>query len=303
MHDTAETRRSRAGFFDMCRLAKGMNHGAVFSSYTGKGELSMKKLSVVFALLLLLTGCGKTVDLMPGANPESSALALYVYDGRTITRQFLFDTETEKEVLQSFRNVKDEPVEVDVVALEPPFYGLEIGAEDGRMVCGLWSDGYFLMDNGGVYRLEYDFAALQKNRAWEEAEVFSSLTVMPCASRVAKTEAGWNPFFLTPSSRQEAPSGITMELAGQTAEAVTVRFTNRSGVEWGYGYAYRLQVRLDGAWYEIPAEREMAFPEILMLLPDGESAEQTCSLEPYGSLPAGVYRVVMENMTAEFTME
>ena len=46
----------------------------------------------------------------------------------------------------------------------------------------------------------------------------------------------------------------------------------------------------------------MAFEEIMIMLPDGESAEQTCSLEPYGSLPDGVYRVVMENMTAEFSM-
>ena len=62
-------------------------------------------------------------------------------------------------------------------------------------------------------------------------------------------------------------------------------------------------MRLDGTWYEIPAEREMAFPEIMIMLPDGESAEQTCSLEPYGSLPDGVYRVVMEKLTAEFAVK
>ena len=303
MKHSNKTRRVCAGFIDMCKFALDTNQCTVLSSYKGKGEFSVKKLLVVITLLLLLTGCGKTVDLMPGADPEHSALALYVYDGRSITRQFLFDSETEKEVLRGFQSIKDEPVQVDVTTLEPPFYGLEIGAGDEGMVCGLWSDGYFLMDNGGVYRLDYDFAALQKNQAWEEADEFSSLTVMPCASRVAKTAAGWNPFFLTPASRQEAPSGITMELADQTVEDVTVRFTNRSGAEWGYGYAYGLQVRLDGTWHEIPAEREMAFPEILMLLPDGESAEQTCSLIPYGSLPSGVYRVVMEKLTAEFAVK
>ena len=157
-----------------------------------------------------------------------------------------------------------------------------------------------MTDEGRAYRFDYDFETLLQEYTWESMDTFQSLTVMPCASYAAKTERGWNPFFLSVSEPGSAPAGITMELADQTQEQVTVRFTNQSGEDWGYGYAYRLDVQLSGVWYQVPAEQEMAFIEILCMLPDGGSVEEPCALTPYGELPAGTYRVVMENLTAEF---
>ena len=261
----------------------------------------MKKLLCVLLLLLLLTGCGSTVDLMPGASPETSALGLYVYDGTTITRQHLFETEAVRaEVLKDFRNAKAAPAEVDMTALTPPFYGLEIGGEDGFPVYGLWSGGYFFMGDGSVYEFDYDFEALRQQYDFGEPDEFKSLAVMPCASHVAKSQNGWNKAFLNAASPVETPEHVTVELVEQNAEAITVEITNEGTEDWDYGYAYAVQVLLDGAWYDLPAEQEMSFIEILLMIPQGISTTETYALKPYGELPVGIYRVVSNGLTIEF---
>ena len=277
----------------------------------------MKKLLCLLTLLLLLTGCGKQVDLMPKASPENSALGLYVYDGETITRQHLFETEQIREqAMEDFRNAKAEPAEAELTALKPPFYGLEMGGSDGWPVYGLWSDGYFIMGDGSVYAFDYDFEAFRQRYDFGEPDEFQTLTVMPCASHVAKSETGWNKAFLTEAelpAAQKSPSALlaggqpksslSVTLTEQREKEITVEFTNLDDPECGYGYAYSLQVLLDGKWYSVPAEQEMAFIEILVHIPVGGSKEETFSLEPYGDLPAGLYRVLTNGLTVEFSIE
>ena len=265
----------------------------------------MKKFLCLLLLLALpLTACGATVDLMPDASPETSALALYIYDGETITRQFLFDTAAEKTVLEDFHNAKASPMDLDVTALAPPFYGLEIGGADGFEVHGLWSGGYFIMEDGTAYKFSYDFPALLEAYDWREPDTFSSLSVMPCASHVAKTEAGWNIHFLTPAGDLgEAVRGVSMEIVERSEDSMIIRYTNESGGEWAYGLYYGLQVQLDGQWYEVPAEMSVAVNDIAMVLSDGMSTEETYWLAPYGDLPAGTYRLVAEHMAVEFSVE
>lgn len=264
----------------------------------------MRKWIVAAALLLLLTGCGKQVDLMPGVSPENSALSLYVYDGETVTQQFLFETEEIRaRSMADFQKAKAKPAQVDLTTLTAPFYGMEMYGSDGWPVYGLWSDGYFLTGNGAVYEFDYDFEAFRQKYAFQPPEELQMLTYMPCASFVAKSETGWNKAFLTETAEPAAPAGVTAELIGQTEDAITVRFTNDSGTEWGYGYAYAVQAMVDGVWYDIPAEENMAFIEILLMVPQGRAAEESFSLEPYGTLPAGTYRVASNGLTAVFAIE
>lgn len=257
----------------------------------------MKRLFALFICFLFLTGCaGKSrIDLMPTASPETSALALYLYDGETITRQFLFETEqVRKEVLQDFREAKAEPAEVDVTTLQPPYYGLEVGSTEIGSEHGLWADGYYIAGDGMTYKMDYDFEKLLADYPWSDLDEFQTLTVMPCASHMAKTEVGWNPRFLTNAIEPEQPKGVTAELVEQTADGLTVSLKNHSGEDWGYGYAFHVDVLLDEQWYNIPAEEEMAFVEVLMMVPDGVETEETYSLKPYGKLPAGTYRLVTD---------
>lgn len=257
----------------------------------------MKRLIVLFAAVaMLLTGCGGRVDLMPNASPETSALALYVYDGQTITRQFLFETEAIRDgALKPFRQAKAEPTEVDVTALRGPFYALEIGSTDEGSVCGIWADGYFITEDGSAYRLDCDFDALLSGYDWDDLDTFRSLSVMPCASQISKTEAGWNRSFLTPAADPQWPEGITLELLDQSPEALTVRFSNASEDEWDYGYAFQLQVLLEDQWYDIPSEQELSFIEVSVILPAGVSQTETYDLTLYGDLPDGTYRLVTDS--------
>ena len=157
------------------------------------------------------------------------------------------------------------------------------------------------MGDGSSYRFDYDFEDMLQAYPWSEADTFQNLTVMPCASYMAKTEAGWNRNFLTEAEETAVPEGITMEIAEQTAEEIVARFCNRSGAEWGYGHAFSLQVLLEDTWYSVPAEQEMCFTEELMVLQDGGEQTETYRLTPYGDLPAGIYRIVStEDLWVEF---
>lgn len=257
----------------------------------------MRRMLCMLLALLLLTGCAgrQRVDLMPTASPDTSALALYIYDGETVTRQFLFETaQVREEALKDFREAKAQPVEVDVTTLQPPYYGLEMGSTGIGSVHGLWADGYFIADDGSTYEFDYDFEAFLSDYPWSNLDEFRMLTVMPCASYMAKTEAGWNKNFLTPAAEAPWPNGIGIELVEQTDEAVTVRLVNNSGEDWGFGYAFHVDVLLDGQWYTIPAEEEMAFVEVLLMLPQDGDHVEIYNLEPYGDLPAGIYRLVTD---------
>ena len=265
----------------------------------------MKKVVWVLLLALLFTGCTAKVDLMPHASPETSALALYVYDGEVVRRGFLFEQSEAARVIRDFRQARAVPADVDVTALKPPFYGLEMGTGGAVVgsVHGLWADGYFLTDDGNAYKLNYDFEALLEKENWESWDTFSDLQVMPCASFAAKTESGWNKSFLSEAEPMAAPEGISMELVNHTDDTIVARFVNNSGREWMYGLSYRVQVCLDGTWYNVPAEQEYAIVSLAVVLPDGKSQEEAYNLSFYGSLPAGTYRLAAENMAAVFEVK
>ena len=156
------------------------------------------------------------------------------------------------------------------------------------------------MGDGTVYAFDYDFSALQNRYAFEEPEQFSSLTVLPCVNYLAKTEAGWNSAMLTPTDHIVMQASVTMELVEQTKTHLVVGITNNDDMEWGYGHAFHLETRLDGVWYRIPAEQDMAFTEELMIVETGGTVQERCWIEPYGVLPTGEYRLVLESLTVPF---
>lgn len=261
----------------------------------------MKKLFCLIALLLCLTACGNQVDLMPNASPETSALCLTVYDGETITRQYLFETDAVRaEAMEDFQKANAKPVEVNLTTLQPPFYGLEMGGSDGWPVYGLWSDGYFIMGNGSIYTFDYDFEAFRKAYKFEEPEEFFTLTLLPCVNFLAKSECGWNTAVLTPSDVVQPEIGVTVELIEQTETYLVLELTNLTESEWGYGHAFYLETQVDDLWYRIPAEQNMAFTEELMIVMPGKTAQERCWIEPYGELPAGSYRLVLQDLIVPF---
>ena len=98
-------------------------------------------------------------------------------------------------------------------------------------------------------------------------------------------------------------AGVTARLTGQTSELITAEFLNERITEWYYGYDYSVQVLLNDVWYTIPPERLVPIIEVLRILPAGGSSKEAFSLEPYGNLPAGLYRVFCNGLTVEFSIE
>jgi len=291
----------------------------------------MKKFTILLALLIFLCACGKiesapasseavnisapetegdtqevpisAVDLMPGVQPETSALALYIYDGELISQRYLFETEELRvQVMEPFHQAQATSAQIDVTTLRPPFYGIEMGGGDLGMICGLWSDGYFITKTGQIYEFDYDFEALLSNHPWSEPYIVPNIGIMPCAKYVACTEKGWNTSFMTEAQPLTPPEGIEMQMQLDGTDA-KITFTNNTEEEWGYGLDFGLRVLMDDIWYYVPAEQELAFCDILMLLQPGESVEQVYSLASYGELPAGTYRFVTQQLSSEFTVK
>ena len=83
---------------------------------------------------------------------------------------------------------------------------------------------------------------------------------------------------------------------------ITVLITNSSGEEFSYGEYFSLQKQIDGQWYTMPVRADnIGFRDIAYILPNGKSASKTYNLDIYGTLEPGLYRLVVETLSAEFT--
>lgn len=267
----------------------------------------MKHLRLFLCLtaLTLLAGCGGSRNaLLDGASPDTSALTLYVYDGETVTWQYLFDSRAEQALLDQLAEVQATETE-DFLPTQAtaPIYALEIGGADGLSRVGAWSDGHWITPEGTVYTFDFDFPALLTAYAWEDGEQRSDFSVMPCARAMTCGEAGWNAALLTPSADLQPPDGISMVLTDQEGGTLTVTLENDTDTEWLYGEAFSIQTQLDGTWYNVPTlPGNWGFNSIGLLLPPGERSEKTYDLSLYGTLPAGTYRLVVEGLSAAFTV-
>lgn len=269
----------------------------------------MKRLLALMTALifaLALTGCGQKNTLMEGASPDTSALALYVYDGQTTTRGFMFDSDTEKALLKSLAAVPAKPAtdwSPELITL--PVYGLEIGAWDDPTVRAAWSNGYWIAQDGTAYHFDYDFESLAADDSWESKDTWSthSAIILPCARHLSQSANGWVKAMLSPAT-EITQRGISAQLVDQDGDTWTVALTNNSEEESWYGVSYYLDVLLDGVWYSIPTvPGDWAFIEVAMILPAGKTQNETYNLSMYGDLPAGQYRFVASDCAAfEFTI-
>lgn len=277
----------------------------------------MKKILVILlctALLLPLFGCsGKSTgsrgenDLWTEASPETSAMQLFVFDDAGSRSLIIFDQSDEHAILDRLSAVDAAPV-TDWTAkqVKLPVYGLEIGSADGWGIRAAWSDGYLILRDGSVYEFDLDFAALERDYRWElQDRLLPSISAMPCGRLLSEGSDGWIADRLFPSGELTPPEGITMKRKEQTADSVTVELTNSGRTEWTYGEYFTLQALLDGVWYEVPVldDKNYGFTSIGIQLAAGETAEKTYSLTTYGDLPAGDYRLVMSDLSAEFSVD
>ncbi len=270
-------------------------------------------IAAVIGLTLALCACaGGENELLAAASPETSALMFYsCVDGKNVKQLTMYDTGAEREILQKLAKTAVKPApEWTAADVKMPVYGLGIGRNDnepGWLWCA-WSDGYLILADGSAYKFGFDFAALEKDCQWSDSEEGLPIGRLPCSRALSLGPEGWIAAMLTPARELAPPEGISMRLdyldfSDAEKPVVAVTFRNDGGEEWCYGTYYHLEVLLDGAWYAVPAETEMFFNDIAMLLPAGEERQEVYWLGPYGELPAGSYRLAAEGMAAEFTVE
>ena len=103
------------------------------------------------------------------------------------------------------------------------------------------------------------------------------------------------------SNKQETPKGATT-IKEQKEDTVRVEIRNDGSVQWEYGAGDGLQVWLDGVWYGVPPRIDFDIPAILYVLEPADVTDRTYSLNGWGDLPSGLYRIVQNGLTAEITL-
>ncbi|MBQ8814355.1 MAG: hypothetical protein IJZ85_07670 [Lachnospiraceae bacterium] len=281
----------------------------------------MKKiisLSLALILMLSVSGCaaktslaneneGAVVakDLFENASPQTSALGFFHYNGETTTLQYLFSADSINKVLGELSSVPAiHTEEWSPEQITFPVYGINIMDINGYPLEAAWSNGYLVMQDGNVYRFDYDFAKLTDNYSFSPQGTWNSATMLPSAEHLFKDADGWHSVLMKEAGDLTPPEGITLEINDISENGLTVQIANKTDSDWTYGEDYSLQVNLDGKWYDIPtaAGVNWAFHSIAYLLPAGGKTEQTYSLAMYGALPGGNYRIIASGLTAEFEL-
>lgn len=268
-------------------------------------NMKLRNFIAIPVIAAMLCGCAASaekVDLLPNANVEMSALALYSCVDGKVQREFLFDQRQEQEILDKLKNISVQDIPADserLSALSGDIYALEIGTGEGD-VSGFWQDGVWITDDGTAYSVDVDFSAILNDYDWGE-ENSGSMAWIPNIYYQAKRGGKWNTAYLEKSG---ADSENTLDFKIQRVEnsMIYTKITNNSAEEAGFGLSFSLDVKLDGEWYSIPSEQVMEFNDIAMLLSAGESTEQSYDFTGYGTLPAGDYRIVTDFGAAEFTV-
>lgn len=262
-------------------------------------------LSMVGALLLF-GGCkGKGNTLFEKALPEYSALFMYKYDGETCTQYDLYDPSIEQQILDTLSSVSVKEVKNwSPDQLTYPIYGLHMSQSDGSNLIVAWSNNYMIVDDGSVYSFDYDIEGILSGHPWNDQKVMKNTTFFPCSRVLSLKEETWIPTLLKEVTDMNPPEGISIGLVEKDGNLFTVSLTNNTEEEWCYGTYFSVQAYLDGYWYDIPTvPGNWAFHDIAMVLAPGTSVKETYDIGMYGDLPAGLYRLEVEDMVVAFVVE
>ena len=270
-----------------------------------RAQLKIFLVILLSAVVLFTVACSATSnELMEGASPSTSALALFRFDGEVVTREFIFDASTTQQILDELSSVRATELEswsLDDITL--PMFGFWIDTGTGASINVAWSNGHWITQDGRAYSFDFDFEQLQQDYDWTSRDTFSSFALFPNARLFAQNDNDWDSRFLTPAPPIVAPDGISMHLNSWGSDTVSVDITNSNDVEWMYGQGYVLHVLLDGRWYEVPTAGESwAFTDEGLIVRPDETIEHIYHLQMYGDLPAGTYRLVGYGLYVEHTI-
>lgn len=238
---------------------------------------------------------GSDVESKPGllenASPDTSALTLFYYDGETVTRRMLFDSEKEKAILQKINELPYETADISQLEnWQVPCYGLEIGDEEWGYIVA-YAGGLWLNRNREVYAVSVDFPSIwdEVGNEYEEVSPFYGF----CNGSILSK---YDQRFRVESQVDEAvESNVTLTVTGITDGIATAVLDNQSGEVKMYGEDYCLEKKIDGKWYELYIEDTTVNYDVSCVgicFADSEQHTVKCDLNIYGKLEAGEYRLI-----------
>lgn len=241
-------------------------------------------------------------NILAGASPDTSALQMYYFDGETVSVRTFYDSDKEKKLIKRINAFVLSETEQGVVAdMKPPFYGIWIGGEDGWGISVAWSEGIWIKDDGTTFYGNADFPVWWEEMAGEDEDDTLSVLSFPNAGILS---AYHQCFMVEEDGLAKGADSVEMSIEEIPADGkVKVQITNNSEEEFTYGEYYSLQKRIDGHWYTMPIQAQnVGFHDIARILSAGESAEETYDISIFGALEPGEYRLVVEEISAEFAV-
>lgn len=238
--------------------------------------------------------------LLENASPETSALAIYYFDGENTKLKWIFDDEKKNEAIAEINSLRGciEP-QARIADMTVPSYGIDIGDKNGFSIWLTYSNGLWLTNDGAVYSAEYDFERLWSETSTEQTDAGKGGINMPNASILGEYDIR---YYCKAEELVSEKDGVKLTFASAEEDIVNVTFTNDSDENFSYGDFYYLQKEIDGEWYQLPVRySNYAFKCILHVLQPGHSATEKCYLTMYGALKEGHYRIVLEDFAVEIT--
>lgn len=288
---------SKVSVLPVC-MALALSAGAFLSGNSVTGERTAYAISRPDNSRMEEAG---TVQLLKDANVETSAMCFWEYSNNKAENCWLFDKNGEQEIVGYINGIKlgDAVQDVDIDKLKGDMYSLEIGSKEGAFISFTWYDGYVFLNNGSIYKADIDFGRI-KNYQWQEKDEMS-ISSFPNIRCIALKDGKWNTKFLT-KSRKNQPHGLKITSVQLKGTKLEVKLKNKTKKETYFGEYFSIQAKVDGKWYDIPAKEDMVFNDIAYIMKVGGKTKKTYDLTPYGELPSGKYRIVIEGATAEFTI-
>lgn len=240
------------------------------------------------------------------ASPETSMLQFYVYNGKTVTSQYLSDLPKERELLSLIETSSGIPLESwSADDISAPIYGIDICKKDGSPLQAAWTNGFLILNDGTAYEFDLDTSKWAELYFHELPHEFADTAYLPCADYLLRAETGWNFDLMTETApTEEIPENISLKTVSANDTAITVKYTHngQNDNEWLYGTHYAIHTENDGKWYTIPTKSDMhyAFNDIGLILMPEQAQEETYSTDMYGNLPDGHYRLYANGLTVEF---
>lgn len=267
-----------------------------------KKKLIIVLVCIAVLCVILFCACKQGNDLFNAASPTTSALHFTCSGDGSGFSAWLYDAAKEQQIISDLSRAKATPANNWTPELvTQPIYGISIGGFNTFGVTAAWSNGYLILQDGSVYKFDYDFSKLKDAYEWEDV---TESAYYPNQYYLARNEGQWYAKFLTPAESKPAPEDITLSISAVEDGRIIALLTNASSEEWVYGESFSLDVLLDGVWYSVPTEPSVnwGFIDLAYILPAGEARTEHYNLGMFGDLPAGTYRLVVEGLTAEFTL-